>query len=243
VSLLRNLVFYYLQERYYSKLAAANFVASPVDKRCLDSISRVPERTFCLLNGLSIGIPIHKTERVTTRTIFTGNMTFPPNHEAAMWFVDHVLPLIHKSRPDVSFVVAGRNPLPDLLAKSGPRVQILGDVSDIPTEIAGSALYVAPLISGGGFKNKVIEAISSGTFVVSTSRGVEFLDEAVREELLVADSPAAFAEAVLRFLRAPESFMGRLPALRSRILSEYTWGNRAEELLAHLPLSRAVRET
>ena len=170
--------------------------------------------------------------------IFTGNMNFPPNHEAAIWFINDVLPLIHQRRPDVTFVVAGRNPLPELLARSGPAVRILGDVPDLLTEIAGSALYVAPLVSGGGFKNKVIEAISSGTFVVSTSRGVEFLEKAVREELLVADSATAFSRAVLRFLDDPQSFSGRLPSLQARVLKEYTWANRAEELLAHLPRKR-----
>jgi len=70
---------------------------------------------------------------------------------------------------------------------------------------------------------------------VSTAMGVEFLDASLQERLLVADSPAAFADHVLRFLQDPDSFNSRLPALRSRIAAEYTWRRRAEELLAHLP--------
>jgi glycosyltransferase involved in cell wall biosynthesis len=141
----------------------------------------------------------------------------------------------------VVFTVAGRNPLPALIGRAGPSVQILGDVPDISTEIAASALYVAPLVSGGGFKNKVIEAISCGTFVVSTTRGVEFLDNALRELLLVADAPGAFAGDVLRFLQDPEPFAARLRTLQARIASDYTWGHRAEQLIGWLPDSRLAR--
>lgn len=241
ISTLRNLIAYTFQERYYGTRAAANFVASPVDKRCLDGLTGVPERTHSLLNGLSIAPPAHRSAKVPTRLIFTGNMNFPPNHEAAVWFIDEVLPLIRRSRPDMTFVVAGRNPLPDLVARAGPSVHVLGDVPDIPSEIARSALYVAPLISGGGFKNKVIEAISCGTFVVSTTRGVEFLDGPLRDLLLVADSPAAFAQQVLRFLQDPEPFAARLPTLQARITSDYTWSHRAEQLLAWVPDSQVIR--
>lgn len=233
VSDLRNLVPYYLQERYYGRRATVNLLASPVDKRCLDGVTGRPARNHALLNGLSIGPP-PQTIKIPTRLVFTGNMDFPPNYEAAIWFIDEVFPLIRQRRPGVTFSVAGRNPVRALLDRAGQGVAILGDVPDIATEISRGALYVAPLISGGGFKNKIIEAIACGTFVVSTSRGVEFLDPALREPLLIADSPAAFAAQVLRFLEHPDPFNSRLPALRGKVTTEYTWSRRADELLAYL---------
>ena len=231
---LRSLMPYYFQERYYGRRASANLLASPVDKRCLDGVTGRPARNHALLNGLSIERPRTQAAKVPGRLVFTGNMDFPPNYEAASWFIDEVLPLVRRRRLDVTFRVAGRNPVPALLSRAGEGVEILGDVPDIPTEISTAALYVAPLISGGGFKNKIIEAVACGTFVVSTSRGVEFLDGPLRELLLVGDSPALFAEQVLRFLESPDTFDARLPALQSRIAAEYTWSRRADELLAHL---------
>jgi glycosyltransferase involved in cell wall biosynthesis len=235
LSALRNLPPYYFQERYYARRSTANLVASPVDKECLDAITGRPEKNHALLNGLSINPPAPPLDKIETRLIFTGNMNFPPNYEAAVWFIDEVLPRIRRRRPEITLTVAGRNPMPALLARAGPAVQILGDVADIPSEIGRSALYVAPLISGGGFKNKVIESISCGTYVVSTSRGVEFLDRTLRDLLLVADTPEAFAERVLRFLSDPGPFNARLGTLMDRIAVEYTWRRRAEELLAYLP--------
>ena len=231
---LRTLVPYVFQERYYGRRAALSLLASPVDKRCFDRVTGRPRLSRALVNGLSIAEPAPAPSRSTTRVIFTGNMDFPPNYQAALWFIDRVLPLVHERKPDVAFAVAGRNPVPELLRRAGPTVEILGDVQDIPAEISRSALYVAPLISGGGFKNKVIEAITCGTFVVSTSRGVEFLEPRLRDLLLVADTPAAFAAHVLAFLDRPERFSRRLPELRNRVAEEYTWSRRAEELIAHL---------
>ena len=231
---LRTLIPYYLQERYYGRRAAMNLLASPVDKRCLDTVTGRPELNHALVNGLSITEPAACAERRTARLIFTGNMDFPPNYEAAIWFIEKVLPLVRRRRPDVVFAVAGRNPVSDLCARAGIGVEILGDVPDLGAEISRSALYVAPLISGSGFKNKVIEAIACGTFVVSTPRGVEFLDETLRRRLLIADSPTDFAAHVLRFLENHEHFTARLPELRKRVLDEYTWRRRAEEFLAHL---------
>ena len=234
VSDLRHLLPYYLQERYYGRRAALNLLASPIDKRCLDAVTGRPSRNLALLNGLSISRATH-APKASSRLIFTGNMDFPPNYEAAIWFIDEVFPLVRQQRPDVTFRVAGRNPVPALLSRAGEGVEIVGDVPDLPAEIASGGLYVAPMISGGGFKNKIIEAIACGTVVVSTSRGVEFLDSAVRELQLTADSPGAFAERVLEVLGNPGSYNANLAALRSRITAEYTWDRRAEELLAHLP--------
>lgn len=231
---LRNMVSYSFQERYYGRRARMSLLASPVDKRCLDTVTGRRARNRALLNGLSIGEPSLEAGKVPGRLVFTGNMDFPPNFEAATWFIDEVFPLVRRRRPDVTFRVAGRNPVPALLSRGGQGVEILGDVPDIPSEIARGALYVAPLVSGGGFKNKILEAVACGTFVVSTRRGVEFLDAPLRELFLVADSPALFAEQVLRFLENPDPFNARLPALRSRILAEYTWARRADELLGHL---------
>jgi len=231
---LRNLVIYYFQERYYGRRATVNFLASPVDKRCLDAVTGRPEQNHSLLNGLSITPPRARVSKMATRLIFTGNMDFAPNYEAALWFIDEVLPLIHRRCPDITFTVAGRNPVPALLSRAGKGVEILGDVPDLSTEIARGALYVAPMISGSGFKNKVIESIACGTFVVSTSRGAEFLAPPLRECLLIADSPSVFREQVLRFLNNPGHFNARLPALQNQISTEYTWSHRADQLLGHL---------
>jgi glycosyltransferase involved in cell wall biosynthesis len=220
-----------LQERYYGKLSFANLTVSPVDKRCLDRVNRVPQRNRVLLNGVKTngGAPV--TEKIANRIIFSGNMDFPPNYEAALWFIDNVLPLVLERKGDIKFVVAGANPVEELVRRKGAHVEITGFVDDMREEIAKSALYVAPLISGGGFKNKVAEAVTAGTYIVATSMAVEFLDARIREHLLIADEPREMAERVLEFLDNPSRYDERLKTVRKIIEEEFQWRGRAEELI------------
>lgn len=227
----RDLVAHIAQERYYTRRSSRSLVVSPVDKRCLDAIAGVPAKTRVLLNGVDVPAAPTGVPKEPGRLIFTGNMNFPPNYEAAIWFIDKVLPLISRRRPDVRFIVAGRNPTPELLGRAGERVSVLGAVEDMSMEIARSALYVAPLVSGGGFKNKVLEAIASGTYLTATAMAVEFLPAAIREKLLLAETTEDLAGHVLRVLDDPARYDALLPTLQQMLRDEFTWSGRAGELL------------
>lgn len=236
---LRYMVDDFITESYYGRLGDANLVVSPVDKRCLDRVNRAARKNHVLLNGMSEKAPRSPEPKAKGRIIFTGNMDFPPNYESAIWFIDRVLPLVLKRRGDIRLVVAGANPVPELLARAGPAVEVPGFVDDIGREIAVSQLYVAPLVCGGGFKNKVIEAITSGTFVVATGMAVEFLGAGAREHVLVADSPAEMAEAVISYLDSPQSYEPRLAALQRLVREEFSWEGRMRELVS---IAHSVRE-
>jgi len=228
---LRLLYNAFMEERYYGRRCAANVMTSPADKSYLDRINKVPARNHVLLNGVKqpeAGAPAEKDEN---RIIFTGNMDFPPNYESAIWFIDRVFPLLLQHRGDLKLVVAGANPVKELLAKAGPRIDITGYVADMQHEIGKSALYVAPLICGGGFKNKVVEAITSGTFVVATNMAVEFLSPNIREHLLIGDTPRQLVNAILTYFENPQGFNARLETLQRLFEAEFSWENRTWELL------------
>jgi glycosyltransferase involved in cell wall biosynthesis len=87
------------------------------------------------------------------------------------------------------------------------------------------------MISGGGFKNKVAEALTAGTYVVATSMAVEFLTPRLREQLLVADTAREMADRVLDYLGRPSAYADRLSTVRAMIEDEFQWESRAEDLL------------
>jgi glycosyltransferase involved in cell wall biosynthesis len=228
---LRHLFGAFVEERYYGRRSAANSVTSPADKACIDRITNVPGRNHVLLNGVKKAERPAPLEKDENRIVFTGNMVFPPNYESAIWFIDHVFPLLLQRRSNTRLVIAGANPGKELLARAGPQIEITGFVEDMQHEIGKSALYVAPLICGGGFKNKVVEAITSGTFVVATNMAVEFLHPSIRKHLLIGDTPKQLVDLIVTYFENPEGFNARLETLKRLFEVEFSWENSTRELL------------
>lgn len=156
--------------------------------------------------------------------VFTGKMDFRPNVDAVLWFYDQVLPLIQREVPDVHFYVVGQSPHRRVLRLGDdPAVTITGYVDDVRPYIASSKVYVVPLRIGGGTRLKVLEAMAMGKAIVSTSLGCEGFDLRSGWELVIADSPAEFAQEVVDLLRdAPRS--ERLGwAARRFVEKRYDW--------------------
>jgi glycosyltransferase involved in cell wall biosynthesis len=238
----RYLVDDFVVERYYGRQSAVNLVASPVDRQWLNRVNRAPARNRVLLNGLTGPVAETYEDKIPNRLIFTGNMNFPPNYESALWFIDRVWPLLRARQPALKLVVAGAKPGAELLARAGADIEVPGYVADVGREIARSELYVAPLVCGGGFKNKVIEAIANGTFVVATNLAVEFLDRPTQQQMLLADTPAEMAAAILAYFECPQKFAPRLRALQQLVRTEFSWSARARELAALAYEGRAQRQ-
>ena len=127
--------------------------------------------------------------------VFSGTMDFRPNVDAALWFVEYVLPRVRARRPDVKFVVVGQRPHARLDAlRARPDVIVTGAVDDVRPYLAGAAACVVPLRMGGGTRLKVLEAMAVGAPMVSTSMGVDGFEVEHARELLIADEPDRFAE-------------------------------------------------
>jgi glycosyltransferase involved in cell wall biosynthesis len=189
-----------LEEGFYGARADHNVLVSPIDAAALARDAGRASRVHTVPNGIRDGVRPPDGPREAARLIFTGAMDFPPNHYSALWFADQVLPRVVARRPDVRFVLAGSNPGPALRALAGPNVEITGWVDDMRAELSRAALYVAPMTSGSGFKNKVVEALAAGRNVVGTSLAFEFLPDRLRSLFTAADDPEALAAAVLSAL-------------------------------------------
>ena len=160
--------------------------------------------------------------------IFTGKMDYRPNVDAILWFAQEVLPLIQMQKSDVRLQVVGMNPHRRLSSLARlPGVEITGAVEDVRPYVYGAAVYVVPLRVGGGTRFKVLEALASGKPIVSTSLGVEGLGLQDGRELLIADEPQTFADAVLRLLadQAGDGDLcaGLTGAGRRFVVSHFAW--------------------
>ncbi|MCB0197866.1 MAG: glycosyltransferase, partial [Anaerolineae bacterium] len=155
--------------------------------------------------------------------VFTGKMDFRPNIDAALWFGQHVLPLIQTARPQTTFAIVGQRPHARLdVLRDNPGITITGYVDDIRPYIAGATIYVVPLRVGGGTRLKIMEALAMGKPIVSTSVGAEGFPVVNGKELILADEPATFAQAVVKLISNP---MRRLELGRTgRALAHANYG-------------------
>jgi O-antigen biosynthesis protein len=136
--------------------------------------------------------------------VFVGGFRHPPNADAVVWFAREIFPLIRAQAPDIRFHVIGGD-VPDEVAAlaAQPGVHVHGHLPDIAPYMDGARVAVAPLRFGAGVKGKINLSMAHGQPVVATSCAVEGMHLRDGVDVLVADEPRAFAQAVLRLHAEP----------------------------------------
>lgn len=157
--------------------------------------------------------------------VFTGDMGFTPNVEAALLLASQIFPEVHRSFPDAELRLVGRNPDPRLLALCGPGVTVAGEVADMIPHLHAGTLYVAPHFTGSGTRTKLLEAMAAGLPIVTTSIGIEGIEAGHDREVLIADDPAATAGAVLSLLKDPARRRRLGEAARRLAEERYDWSH------------------
>jgi glycosyltransferase involved in cell wall biosynthesis len=130
--------------------------------------------------------------------VFIGGYGHHPNVDAVVWFVQEIFPIITKKIPGIKFTILGSNPPEALRSLASTNVNVTGWVPDPEPYFSASRIFVAPLRYGAGMKGKVGQAMSLGLPVVTTQIGAEGMQLKDNAHALIADTPEAFAAAVVR---------------------------------------------
>ena len=143
----------------------------------------------------------------TVNLFSLASMNWEPNLEGIQWFLKACWPRIRQHHPDLCFRIAGRHIPENMQSDLSNGIEIVGEVPDSETFMRKNGILVVPLLSGSGIRIKIIEGMSLGKTIITTSIGAEGIDVQNGEELLIADTPEAFVEAVNRCLAYPEICM------------------------------------
>jgi glycosyltransferase involved in cell wall biosynthesis len=130
--------------------------------------------------------------------VFIGGYDHTPNVDAVVWFVHEVMPIITKHIPSIRFTILGSRPTETIQCLASNNVEVIGWVPDPEPYFSAARVFVAPLRYGAGMKGKVGQAMSLGLPVVTTSIGAEGMGLKQNVHALIADTPQAFATAVIR---------------------------------------------
>jgi glycosyltransferase involved in cell wall biosynthesis len=159
------------------------------------------------------------------RLVFGGALSYQANYEAVEFFLGAVLPQVRARCPGAHLRVTGSTTGADLDGLPlGGAVTLTGFLDDVRPEVAAAWAAVVPILSGGGTRLKVLEAMALGTPVVSTPKGAEGLDVSPEHDILLAEGAAGFAGATVEVLEDP-ALRRRLAANARRLVERrYDWG-------------------
>lgn len=169
-------------------------------------------------------------ERDAANAIFMGDYKYFPNTDAALYFIEAILPLIRAKRPDFTLTLLGKDPAPelvDLSKQSDSGVIVTGLVDDTRPYLTQATMFVCALRSGSGTRFKLMEALACGLPVVSTAVGCEGLNAEHGKQMLIADSPQAFADAVLKLIHEPELARQLAQQGRAWVVEHHAWEHSA----------------
>jgi glycosyltransferase involved in cell wall biosynthesis len=174
------------------------------------------------------------TPRDPATVVFSGKMSYHANVTAALHLMHDIMPRVWAQRPDVKVVIAGKDPPSEIcnLQSTIRNLAVTGTVPDIRPYLRQATAAVVPTPYGAGIQNKVLEAMACGTPVVASPQAVSALQTTDGEDVLLAEEPEAFAQAVLRLLEDGDLQQRLGRAGRRYVEHHHDWRTVAERLEA-----------
>jgi glycosyltransferase involved in cell wall biosynthesis len=163
-----------------------------------------------------------KAEPSGPLVVFTGSMDWVPNIDGVEFFCKEIWPRVLEDVPEACFRIVGRDPHPRVKKLASNSVEVTGSVPSIIDHLREAAVFVVPLRIGGGTRIKIYEAMAVGKATVSTTVGAEGLDVRHDRDILLADDPTSFSEAVVSILQQ-DSLRRRLEAAAAATAARYDW--------------------
>ncbi|MCU0433355.1 MAG: glycosyltransferase [Bacteroidia bacterium] len=201
-----------------------------------------PKRINVIGNGVDMNffqpLELPKTHDI----LFNGNMSYPPNVESAEYLVQKVLPLVHKRMPGVKVLITGATPSAAVLALKSGHVTVTGWVDDVRTGFAQSRMLVAPMQSSIGLQNKLLEAMAMRIPCLTTTLSNNALKAQPGTEIIVADSPQAFADAIVELLGNEEISQQLAQAGYEFVKANFSWESSVKMLSEVFEKTKAAKE-
>ena len=163
--------------------------------------------------------------------VITGTMSGSRNKRAVLYFYNEVYPLIKARVPQLKLYIVGSNPAKEILQLATDKsVVVTGYVEDLRPYLSRAWVVVAPLQEGFGVKIRVLQAMAIGKSVVSTSMVTTGIDVSPGQNIIIADSPAEFADRVVELLNDKQLREKIGDNARKLMKKEHSWEKTTDKL-------------
>ncbi|MGD0283912.1 MAG: glycosyltransferase [Dissulfurispiraceae bacterium] len=212
-------------ESTYGSYYASVFVAQPDADRARQLS---PDANIvCIPNGVDADYFSPTDQGVEPETIvFHGSMCFPPNIEAATWFITKVWPGLRDRHPKARYLVVGTDPAEQILAAAlgDNRIVVTGSVPDVRPYLQSASVVAVPMQSGSGIKNKVLEGMAMAKPVVLSSMATAGINHAIPgQHFVTADTPEQFIDAICGLWRNPDRASRIGASARELVQTHHSW--------------------
>ena len=184
----------------------------------------LPEKTEWIPHGVNENLLIYENQdfKYKNYVAFFGKMDYQPNIDAVLWFTKNVLPYLNK---DLKFVVVGAYPTKIIqdLPRKFQNVEVTGFVDDPYLILKSSLCVVAPMQTGGGIQNKILECMALGTINIVSSLAAKPIGAEHGKHFLVYDDPKEMADIINKIYEKPKDFEHLKQNARDFIKNHYSW--------------------
>jgi polysaccharide biosynthesis protein PslH len=226
-------------ENNLTKFVSHVFTCSEHDFTLLSKMNNGQLKGMVVPNGVGVkALPDVSAvnEDAPVNILFCGSLEYAPNVEGLSWFYEKIWPIVRERLSYAKLLVIGSG-VPDARLnplKEDPSVTFIGKVKDVEPYYQQSAVSVVPLLLGSGTRLKVLEAMSKGTPIVSTTIGAEGINFETGKDIMIADEPDLFAQHVVELMKQKEKRIYIKRNARQLIVNHYDWNKIGEDLAVGL---------
>lgn len=165
-----------------------------------------------------------KPEEAEESVVFVGNFLHYPNVDAVLYFHREIWPRLKILSSKVTFYIVGQAPPVEIKNLAQDRaIVVTGRVDDVRPYLRKGKVFICPVRLGGGFRGKILEAMSMGRPVVSTTLGAEGIPASTMENIIIADAPNEFAQGIFTLMQNDELFQKITKTARKLVEEKYAW--------------------
>jgi sugar transferase (PEP-CTERM/EpsH1 system associated) len=155
--------------------------------------------------------------------VFTGNMGYAPNINAAEFLAHKILPLLRSRKPAIRILIAGASPNIRVSVLKSEQIEVSGWVPDMRECYATAKIFIAPMQIGTGLQNKLLEAMAMQIPCITSPLANQALQAKENEEILIAETPEDYARHILFLLDNPDKAHQIAMAGYNYILKNFSW--------------------
>ncbi|AEA45433.1 glycosyltransferase [Fluviicola taffensis] len=163
--------------------------------------------------------------------VFTGNFSYAPNIEAALYLAEEILPRLKQKGISCKLLLSGANPVKRVLDLQSESITVSGWVDDIRISYQRARLFVAPLFIGTGLQNKLLEAMASELPCITTPLANNALGGINNETILLAENSDLFVETIIKGLNPENSYSNIAKNGKEYIQQHFSWETQTSRLI------------